>query len=344
MAYRFKYTEKNNKTAAEFETKALLYLIGVDKDSKKISLVFVDCFNDVTGCNVTHSSLWDVQSKGVAGMSPGEIGRSLATLFINHCADLPFYRFALFMPAPKEEYVYDGGLKSFTVANFKEPTAGRIKKGLIKEVLKREKISAFSDELVGKISFFLEKVNFVIDSMEPKEYVKAVTKFKNKEIKEDALYQSVFEEIKKVQVGKKLNSIHEEEINAVAEALKFDRHLSSDEISQLLINRLVGVDLFRSKSLPIEFRPEVEGMDSLEAKEVIQDCKSDVARAFFDKNKKSIFWKFLEKVIQVLQSDNELAPRDIYKRVEDIKGLSGSCLSGLAGIYFIALVKDGLAL
>ena len=49
--YTFKNTEINNKKASDFETKSMLYLLGMRSDSKEIDLIAVDCFNDVTGLN-----------------------------------------------------------------------------------------------------------------------------------------------------------------------------------------------------------------------------------------------------------------------------------------------------
>lgn len=49
--YIFKNTELNNKKSADYETKSLLYLFGMRKDSEKVDIVVIDCFNDVTGVN-----------------------------------------------------------------------------------------------------------------------------------------------------------------------------------------------------------------------------------------------------------------------------------------------------
>lgn len=61
--YTFKNTEINNKKASDFETKSMLYLLGMRSDSEEIEIITVDCFNDATGSNTDFSKLWDVQSK-----------------------------------------------------------------------------------------------------------------------------------------------------------------------------------------------------------------------------------------------------------------------------------------
>jgi len=47
--YVFKNTERNNSKASQYETKSLLYLIGLRADREKISILAIDCFNDITG-------------------------------------------------------------------------------------------------------------------------------------------------------------------------------------------------------------------------------------------------------------------------------------------------------
>lgn len=342
MEYTFEFTESNAKKASEFEAKALLYLIGIDKDKKKISLVFIDCFNDVTGTNTQYSKLWDIQSKGVANMPPGLIGKSLITLFFNYCKSPKFSNLALFMPRPSESYVIDNKLTEFGFNNF-AGIQDKIEKGLHAEYKRRKKIQHIDIESIQKLKTFLEEVRFITDVMDPHEYVKAITDFKDKNLKDSAFYESIFDEIKGQQSIKKLSKIHNIKISTIAEALQFKRHISSFEISQLLINRLVGLDIFnKPNSIPFSFQSETHGLTPDSVKDLIFESNTNVCKAFFDKNKKSIFWTFLEKVLINLELQSNLTCREIYEKSKNIRGFEHSHLVGIPGIYMISLIKDGL--
>lgn len=70
MSYIVKSSEKTRKSGAETETKALLYLMNLRKDSEEIYYFIVDFFNDLTGMDAFSDKLWDIQSKGAKGNSP----------------------------------------------------------------------------------------------------------------------------------------------------------------------------------------------------------------------------------------------------------------------------------
>ncbi|MGL6002402.1 MAG: hypothetical protein ACRCZ4_09950, partial [Plesiomonas sp.] len=88
--YTFTNTEINNKKASEFETKSLLYLLGMRDDSDEIEIITVDCFNDVTGADENFNKLWDVQSKNHSSLPPSKIGESLLTLYNNYISSIEF--------------------------------------------------------------------------------------------------------------------------------------------------------------------------------------------------------------------------------------------------------------
>ncbi len=65
--YIFKNTEITTKKASDFETKSMLFLIGMRADSNEIETIAVDCFNDVTGLNA--EVFVSVAGEGVRGGS-----------------------------------------------------------------------------------------------------------------------------------------------------------------------------------------------------------------------------------------------------------------------------------
>lgn len=63
MPYKVQSSEKLRKSGADFETKAMLYLLNFREDSSQINYFVVDFFNDITGMDRMARKLWDVQSK-----------------------------------------------------------------------------------------------------------------------------------------------------------------------------------------------------------------------------------------------------------------------------------------
>ena len=64
MPYTVRSSERTRSSGAEYETKALLYLMNLRSDSNEIHYFVVDFFNDLTGMDRFAERLWDVQSKG----------------------------------------------------------------------------------------------------------------------------------------------------------------------------------------------------------------------------------------------------------------------------------------
>ncbi|MBL0710520.1 MAG: hypothetical protein JJV99_05850 [Colwellia sp.] len=62
MYYTFTKTEQNNFKAATFEAKSLLFLAAKSVKYKDITVLTIDCFNDVSGMS-NREKIWDVQAK-----------------------------------------------------------------------------------------------------------------------------------------------------------------------------------------------------------------------------------------------------------------------------------------
>jgi len=63
MSYKVQSSERLRKSGADFETKAMLYLLNFREDSSQINYFVVDFFNDITGIDRKARKLWDAQSK-----------------------------------------------------------------------------------------------------------------------------------------------------------------------------------------------------------------------------------------------------------------------------------------
>jgi hypothetical protein len=340
MTYEFKFTEQNAGRASDFETKTLLYLLGIDQDRSEVSIVFIDCFNDITGADLNCESLWDFQSKNVNKLTPRETGKSLFTLFWNFTSKFEFRKYALFIPQPKQPYLNCPTSLEFGIENFGD-NKNTIREGLVSEHLRRTKAKNLSTEEHKQIDLFLKEVVFIIDRGEKYHYVMNLVSFKDKNLKPKKFYSEIFDEIRSVQNNKKFHSIHNLAINKIPEVLSFDKHLHVREITSLVVTRLVGIDLFKRQAIPLDFLPEVRDLDHNDVKDLIQKCNEKISRAVFNKNSKENFWRFLESAISKLLTDPELSCRRVY----DIVTINGdkrfSHLTGSSGVYLISLIKEG---
>ena len=316
-------------------------MIGIDPVNPHVCFVFVDCFNDISGTTKNCSILWDYQSKGVSNMTPRDIGKALITLFNNHNSELEFAKFVLFMPKPKAAYLNDAQLMEFGIDNFGR-YAPKVKAGLASELCRREKKSSATTKESGEIDKFLNCVVFALDRGDKSDYVKSLVAFKDKDLKARDFYVEIFNEIKTVQFSKKATNIHGFLIGSIADALSFKKHFETKDLNILIINRLVGVDLFRPPSIPIGFRSEIDGLSNNDVKDLILECQSKIGHAIFDKSRKREFWNYLEGAIINVTTNPQLTPQEIWEIITDSKKINCKHLSRSAGVYLISLIKEGL--
>lgn len=189
--YTFKNTEINNKKASDFETKSMLYLLGMRSDSNEIEIITVDCFNDVTGSNDDFSKLWDVQSKNHSSLPPSKIGDSLSTLYDNYVSSFSFCDYILFIPKLTRDYLIDESLNVYNYGNVNE----KQKKGIEKKL--KEKINGNNSGSIPPLFFdFLSKVTFVEDNKKISTYIKRLSRFKNTKAVPEEIYDRIFNEIR----------------------------------------------------------------------------------------------------------------------------------------------------
>lgn len=338
MNYTFKNTEINNKKATDFETKSLLYLIGKRKDSKEVEYITFDCFNDVSGVNKKSDKIWDIQSKNEKNLAPKKIGKYLFTLFDNYISPFGFKEFIFFCPILKEEYKNDEKLNTYGTSNIVDKTLTRIKNGLNVEILR---VKGDVINYTKEQEEFLKKVIIVEDNELDNEYIKTVTKFKKTEIKTDSFYQSVFQDLRDIQSAKKNTYIENEIITKIKDVLKFNRHLHTKDVETLIISRIIGCEIFEYKSVPLYFSPFIDGFDIEDKKDTIQDCNSNLSRAFFNKNSNREFWKICEKIIEFMESNSITDVEDIFKKLFSSYKFRISYLNPITIKYLIAITIEG---
>lgn len=335
--YTFKNTEINNKKASDFETKSMLYLLGMRSDSDEIEIITVDCFNDVTGANNDFSKLWDVQSKNHSSLPPSKIGESLSTLYDNYVSSISFCDYILFIPKLTRDYLIDDSLNVYNYENINE----KQKQGIEKKL--KEKINGNKSGNIPPLFVdFLSKVTFVEDNKKISTYIKRISKFKNTKTVSEDIYDRIFNEIRNVQSSLKNSYIENEEILHPSEVLNFNRHITKAVINTLLINRLVGIDIFSFPGVPIPFISFIAGKDEEGIKDLLQECNENLSRAFFDKNGCKEFWKLSEMIIGMVKDNPEGSVSDIYGRLESKIKIKTTYLTPETVQYMISLIKTGL--
>lgn len=147
------------------------------------------------------------------------------------------------------------------------------------------------------VKTFLTKVIIVEDHGSESDYVKAITKFKNKDFKTNDFYASIFKELRDIQSAKKNTCIESQKISDIRDVLAFRKHFISKDIEVLIMNRVVGCELFNFKSIPRKFLPMINDMSQSEVDDILDECNANLSRAFFNKNDNRDFWKVCEKII-----------------------------------------------
>lgn len=329
----------NNEKASNFETKSLLYLIGQRYDSKDVVYVTFDCFNDVSGVNEKFDKIWDIQSKNEKSLSPKKIGTYLFTLFDNFTSIFSFEEFIFFCPALKEDYKVDTTKSSYNLDNIVDKTFERIKIGLTEEI---ERVKKNSVTQTSNIENFLKKVLIVEDSIEDNDYIKAVTKFKNTNLKNDDFYSSLFNDLRNIQTTKKNSCIENESIAEIRDVLSFRRHLTTKDIEILIISRIIGCEIFKYRSIPIYFSLIIEGMNIEDKKDLLQDCNANLSKAFFNKNHNKIFWDVCEKIIEYRTNNNDNDVENIYNVLFSTYKFRISYITKETILYLISIIIEGL--
>lgn len=335
MNYTFKNTEINNKKASDFETKSLLYLIS---RKKEIEYVTFDCFNDVSGVNKNHDKIWDVQSKNEKSLTPKKIGKYLFTLFDNYISTFSFHEFIFFSPILNENYKINSKLNIYNLDNIEETTLKRILNGLTEEV---ERVKGDSIDYSEKIELFLGKVFIVEDNSTENEYIKSVTKFKKVGIKSDDFYTSIFTDLRNIQSAKKNTYIENEIISEIRDVLTFNRHLTIKDIEILIISRIIGVEIFNYSSIPYTFFPIIKSFDNEEMKDILQECNSNLSRAFFNKNSNRVFWNVCEKIILFINENKSTDVEYIYSETFKDYNFRISYLKDFTLKYLISIIIEG---
>lgn len=340
--YTVKNSERNNEKATEFETKSLLYMLTKSKDKSDIELFIIDCFNDVTAVSENYTDSWDIQSKGVASLSPARIGKALYTLFDNYVSEIHFGHRILYMPIPNDEYVLDSNAQAFDISNFVEQKKARIRAGLFKEINDRADPEVNTENNKGRIDQFLSDVLFVVDRCEKAEYIRAIIQFKNLDRLTDEFLNRIFEEIQAQQATKKIKNVCGAKVSSIRQMETPEKSMYRKDIELLVVNRVIGNDLFSKHGIPVYFMGELQGIEEDDIPDIIQECQAQISRTLFNKNNKKAFWRLLEDIVSEVTKSKRSNIRTISSRISIVNRLGVHTLDDRSLLYLISLVKEGL--
>lgn len=341
MAYIVKSSEKTRKSGAETETKALLYLMNLRKDSDEIYYFIVDFFNDLTGMDAFSDKLWDIQSKGAKGNSPKAIGKELVTLFKNFMCEFEFADYILFVGGVSSTVRLDDTINSFGIENLKVDAIQKIIEGL-KEEAKDKGYIDDKDITEENITNFLKKVKFVVDDKKPSEYVKAIIKEHPGIVPEERVLDAIFNEIRDKQASKKnVRIVEGVVIESKDEALRYFRHLTASDVRLLTLQRIINRNPIE-QGVPMSFMPILRTCPPEQEKDFIQECQTSLSKALFNKNSSETFWALLEDVYNIIIKDPQLDVNKIFNQVDREIKKNAKDFDVLSLKYFIAQVKDGV--
>ncbi|MBO4643464.1 MAG: hypothetical protein J5716_02520 [Alphaproteobacteria bacterium] len=339
MPYTVTASERNNESASNQETKALLYLMNFRQDSDDIFYFVIDFFNDVTGVDRAGSCGWDVQAKAHKNLSQSLVGKYLVTLYKNYLSDFNFNSYILFVGGISSSILCNVSLREFGIDNFKNEAKNKIAESLKKEAKQKTYID---DNLVTdeNINDFLLKVVFVIADEEKANYIKNFITINPDILPPDTYLNRIFDQIRDIQTSKKNINTENITINALCEFVKYKKHITNYEIKMLVLSRLIHKNGINNT--PTCFWPILEGMGDLEKNEIIEECQDCMARIICDTNNRVAYWDLFEDIYKQVARHPEDTVDYIYGLVNADKINKVQFLNIMSTKFFIALVKDGL--
>ena len=342
MPYTIQSSEKLRSYGSENEAKALFYMMGERADSKEIYYFVVDVFNDLTGMTKQADKLWDLQSKGDKSPSPKTIGKELVTLFKNYISAFEFEYYIIFLGGVSSSLRLDDNKKVFGLENIKEASLKKIKEGLLEECKNKTYIEdeKITDE---NITGFLEKILFVLVDGAKEDYVKRIIKLSDKIIPKAEVLKAIFNEVRDMQDSKKnIGVVEGKTINSPEEVLEFGRHLNSNEIRLLAINRILNQEVINARP-PLSFLHIYNSYPEERRKYLLEDCQHSLSRALFNTNEQEEFWKLLDSIYTTILELPTESVDVVYSKIN--KKVLNACtdFDVLATKYFISIVKDGIS-
>lgn len=340
MPYKVQSSEKLRKSGADFETKAMLYLMNFRQDSKDMNYFVVDFFNDVTGMDRAARKLWDVQSKASKKATAKAIGRELVTLYKNYVSDFDFQAYILFLGAVPNTFRKNQNLTTFQRTNLTPDAFNRVLTGLKEECFKKEYIEK-TDIIDEKLVDFLNQVWFVIDDKRPEDYIREIVKNHPKIIPRDSELLNIFNEIRDTQSSKKNSLVGGIILSQPDEVLAYGRHLTTNEIRLLVLQRIINTNPLE-KGIPGPFIDIYSKFPEEARKKLIDECQGSLCRALFNKSSAQGFWDIFAKIYDLIIRYPDKNVDYLYQEISTEMIDECPDFDALSLKYFIAKVKEGI--
>jgi hypothetical protein len=334
MEYVFRKTERNNLKASTFETKSLLYLASRSTKYKDISVLTIDCFNDVSGM-CENENIWDVQAKNQQGMTPRKIGQFLITLYENYLSEFhPFFKeYMFFMPIVKQNYIINGSLTCYDINNFTKPSIDKIIEGLVDS-------STCNND--SKIRHFISNVLFVEDRSDEEEYIRGLTLFKSSKMKDGLFFSAIFKEIRDRQTALKNSEIENHKVSRPKDVLDHNRYITTEELQVFILNRFIGGDVFsNARNCPASYIQYTRALPIDDVEDHIFNQNSSLSRAFFDKNNQKNFWQLFFSIFTIISDNNKISVSQVVSELNVNLILKVDHMDIVSTRFLVSMIKDG---
>lgn len=345
MGYSFPSLERGTASGNAAETCALLHLMCFADEKDEIDLFAIDCFNDVTGMDNGCFTLHDVQSKAGKDTGPAKLGEYLATLFENSVSEFSqyFVTLTLFVGGVSSGVREDPTMETFGFHDMKPKAQKSVREHLIATC--RERHDKMFEDLATdeNIDDFLCRVRIVTAKADPTEYIRALAHDTSALLPGRKELLRIFGQIRDKQSGlKNRDGILSATIDRPDEVMDYGRVLKANEIKLLIIERLLNRDYFRD-AVPDEFQAYLDGLPPEEdEQDVVEDCRLEMFRQYFDKNDADAFWAYLDEIVSLVKSDSKMTIQQIYDAVSDNTLKACRHMTRRSHLFFISIVKDGL--
>lgn len=110
----------------------------------------------------------------------------------------------------------------------------------------------------------------------------------------------------------------------------------------LIVDRIIGTNIFKNRRVPIGFIKFIEGLNQNEIRNIIQQCDSEVSLMLFNNSDKKDFWMFFEKIYFLIKNNMYSDINNIYDIVKKEKIVKNGVLSEIGTKYFISLIEEGV--
>lgn len=341
--YKITSSEERNEKATEFETKSLLYMMNYYHNSEEIQWFAIDFFNDVTGINKFQDTCYDIQSKGVKNIQPMQLGRYLVTLFKNFISEFNFAEFILFIDSVSTTIKNEISSNTFVYNDMPQTVKDSIKDGLIDEANKKSYIVDKSKINNKNLDIFFEKVIFVINDKSKEDYIKDAVNLSDSVIVDNKYLLKIFKEIRDKQSSKKNNNVEGEILTSIGCFYKYDKHLTKNEIEDLIINRICFNSALKDlKKVPKDFAKLIKDIDVTIYDEEIEKSQDAVFRLLSDKNNKKAYWELFSNIVFCIKENSNLNLDEIYNNIDKNKIKAVRHLDIISCKYFISLIKESI--